>query len=385
MKTRIAIAMSGGVDSSAAAALLRDAGHDVVGLSMQLWNQERLPELKAKAGIQTSGHCCSLDDLYDARRVADHLGLPFYVVNFGAQFEERVVKNFVGNYFLGRTPIPCVECNNIFKFDLLMNRALQLGAEKLATGHYAQIRHNPATQRYELWRGADRAKDQSYFLFGMTQAQLVRTEFPLGHLTKPEVRAIARLKNLPTRDKPESQEICFVPGNDYAGFIEAYRAELARRFEETSERISPEANGEEGEMVMQDGTVLGRHRGVHHFTVGQRKGLGVALGRPLYVLAIDPRSRRVTVGEESELMRRRLLARDVNWIAIPDLSAPRRVQTKIRNKHEAAPGVVSKGEQGEIVMTFDEPQRAITPGQACVFYDGDLVVGGGWIEKSLDG
>lgn len=376
--------MSGGVDSSTAAALLLDAGHDVVGLSMQLWDQERLPELKARAGIQSSGHCCSLDDLHDARRVAEYLGFPFYVINFGEQFEARVVKPFIGEYFQGRTPIPCVECNNVFKFDLLRTRALQIGADRLATGHYARVRYNRASGRHELLKGVDTSKDQSYFLFGMTQEQLSQTEFPLGHLTKPVVREIAASRNLPTHEKPESQEICFVPGGAYSDFIEAYRAEITAGNDADSGSVPRDDNGLAGEITLRDGTVLGRHRGVHHFTVGQRKGLGVALGRPLYVISIDPVTRRVVVGDDAELMHRRARVCDVNWISLDVLKGPRSVSAKIRNRHEPAEGVVSNSGDGSVVMTFNEPQRAITPGQACVFYEGDLVVGGGWIGKALN-
>jgi tRNA-uridine 2-sulfurtransferase len=384
MSKRIAVAMSGGVDSSTAAALLLEAGHEVVGLSMQLWNQERLPELKAKAGIKTSGHCCSLDDLHDARRVAEFLGFPFYVVNFGEQFEATVVQPFIGDYLRGRTPIPCVECNNVFKFDLLRTRALQIGADKLATGHYARVRYNPASGRYELLRGVDSSKDQSYFLFGMTQEQLAQAEFPLGSLTKPAVREIAAARKLPTHEKPESQEICFVPGGAYSDFIEAYHTALAREAEAESASTAWEDDKLAGEIALHDGTVLGRHRGIHHFTVGQRKGLGVALGRPLYVISIDPETRRVVVGGEAELMHRGVRVRDVNWISMGALKEPRRITAKIRNKHEAGMGVVSRGSQGSVTMTFDEPQRAITPGQACVFYEDDLVVGGGWIDQALE-
>ncbi|MFI5173848.1 MAG: tRNA 2-thiouridine(34) synthase MnmA [Terriglobia bacterium] len=383
MSRRIAIAMSGGVDSSTAAALLLDAGREVVGLSMQLWNQERLPELKAKAGIQSSGHCCSLDDLHDARRVAEYLGFPFYVVNFGEQFEARIVQPFIGDYLQGRTPIPCVECNNVFKFDLLRTRALQIGADKLATGHYARVRYNRASGRHELQKGADSSKDQSYFLFGMTQEQLAQTEFPLGPLTKPAVREIAAARKLPTHEKPESQEICFVPGRAYADFIEAYRSEIARANPAETATLALDDDKLAGEITLRDGTVLGRHRGVHHFTVGQRKGLGVALGRPLYVISIDPEARRVIVGDDAELMHCRVRVRDVNWISMAALKEPRSLSAKIRNKHEAAKGVVSRGSDGSVTMTFDEPQRAITPGQACVFYEDDLVVGGGWIERAL--
>lgn len=384
MKDGIAIAMSGGVDSSTAAALLMEAGHEVVGLSMQLWNQERLPELKTKVGIKSSGHCCSLDDVYDARRVADHLGFPFYVVNFGEQFEARVVRSFVGDYFMGQTPIPCVECNNVFKFDLLLNRALQVGAKKLATGHYARIRFNARSARYELLRGVDLAKDQSYFLFGLTQDQLAQAHFPLGDLTKGEVREMARSRNLPTHEKPESQEICFVPGGRYADFIEAYREEMAHTPWQQNIPLPTSGENPSGEVVLSDGTFLGRHRGVHHFTVGQRKGLGIAIGRPLYVISIDPKTRRVVVGDDSELMHRILRVRDVNWISVESLAKPLRVAAKIRNRHEAAPGIVSRAEDGSIHMTFDEPQRAMTPGQACVFYQDEVVVGGGWIDGAMN-
>lgn len=369
--------MSGGVDSSAAASLLQEAGNDVIGVTMQLWNQDRLPQLKAQAGIRSSGHCCSLDDVYDARRVADFLGFPFYVVNFSAAFEERVVRPFVEEYGRGRTPIPCVECNNVFKFDLLLTRARQLGAEKLATGHYARIRFNETTGRHELWRGVDSSKDQSYFLFGMTQEQLARTEFPLGEMTKPEVREMARQRHLPTREKPESQEICFVPGHAYADFIAAYQAERS----ENGNGFLPDEQSS-GDVVLSDGTVVGHHQGVHHFTVGQRKGLGIAVGHPLYVLSIDSDRKQVVVGENPELLRQKVQVSDMNWISIEKLQEPMRVSAKIRNKHEAAPGMVQPRPAGGAVMVFDEPQRAITPGQACVFYHNDVVIGGGWIDAA---
>src|SRR6266849_6111095 len=300
----IAVAMSGGVDSSTVAALLQQQGHPVIGLTMQLWNQRRLPELQRDGPAQH--RCCSLDDVYDAKRVAQHLNFPHYVVNFEQQFEERVVRPFVDQYLAGRTPIACTNCNTDVKFEPLLRMARQIGAARLATGHYARIRKNEQTRRWELWRARDDNKDQSYFLWGLSQDQLARSEFPLGELSKDEVRAVARRASLPVADKPESMELCFVPNGNYVQFIEAY----------SRDRGAPLSQNE-GEIVTEDGAVVGRHNGVHQFTIGQRKGLGFAAGKPLYVLAIDRGTNRVVVGDDESLRTTTSEVQEVNWIAPP--------------------------------------------------------------------
>ena len=358
--------MSGGVDSSTVAALLARQGQRVVGLTMQLWNQRRLPEVASEAA---TGRCCSLDDVYDARRVAEQIGIPFYVVNFEQQFEERVVAPFVREYLAGRTPVPCTLCNNFIKFDTFLEMADAVGARQIATGHYARITRNSETGRYELRRATDTAKDQTFFLFGLTQEQLARSIFPLGGMAKPEVRALARELGVPVAEKGESYEICFVPNGDHAAFIEAYHREKG---------LAPPAPG--GEVVASDGRTLGRHTGAHRFTIGQRRGVGVAAGEPLYVIATDPDSQRVTLGRSDALLRAELTARDVNWVSIEGMVAPVRAQVRIRHRHAAAPATIYPAARGKVTARFDEPQRAVTPGQAAVFYDGDLVLGGGWIE-----
>jgi tRNA-specific 2-thiouridylase len=363
----IAVAMSGGVDSSTVAALLAREGRAVIGLTMQLWNQRRLPEL---AGAGAAGRCCSLDDVYDARRVAEQIGIPYYVVNFEEQFEESVVKPFVEEYLAGRTPIPCTLCNNFIKFDRFLEMADSVGAHRIATGHYARIRYDQASDRWQLLRAVDGTKDQTYFLFGLTQRQLARTLFPLGGLTKPEVRELARGMGLAVAAKGDSQEICFVPNGDYAAFLAAYLKETGVAVELTR-----------GEIVTSGGRKLGEHEGVHHFTIGQRRGLGVATGEPLYVIATDPKTQRVTVGGNDELLRAGFTARDVNWISIAGLAGATHAQVKIRNKHAAAPATLqATGDAGRVEVVFDAAQRAVTPGQGAVFYDGDVVLGGGWIE-----
>ena len=371
----IAVAMSGGVDSSAVAAMLRAEGRNVIGLTMQLWNQRRLAGYEGMPE-SVQGRCCSIDDVYDARRVAETLGIPYYVVNHEERFERDVVRPFVEEYLAGRTPIPCSLCNNHLKFDQLLIVAQQIGAGQIATGHYAQVVFDEQLNRWLLKRPADRSKDQTYFLFGLTQEQLSRTLFPLGGMTKPEVRELARKHKLVIAEKPDSQEICFVPGGDYKRFLEAYLSEQGDR--PTS--ISGEAFA--GEMVTTDGKVIGEHAGVHNFTVGQRKGLGVATGSPLYVIQIKNDTRQVVVGKDEELYSRTLSARRVNLISTPELREPMRVAVKIRHKHQPAPAVIESAGPDEVRVTFDEPQRALTPGQAAVFYDGDIVVGGGWIETS---
>jgi len=363
----IAVAMSGGVDSSTVAAMLRADGHSVIGLTMQLWNQRRLA---GREGMPESvqGRCCSLDDVYDARGVAQAIGIPYYVVNHEERFEREVVRPFVAEYLSGRTPIPCSLCNNHLKFDQLLIVARQIGADTLATGHYAQVEFDDQRGRWLLKRPTDTAKDQTYFLFGLTQEQLTRTIFPLGGMTKPDVRELARKLGLALAEKPDSQEICFVPGGDYKRFLDAYLAEQGESLPDTS-----------GELVTTSGEVVGEHRGIHNFTVGQRKGLGVATGSPLYVIQINGEKGQVVVGNNEDLYTRTLRARRVNLISVAALTEPMRVGVKIRHRHEPAPAMLEKSGEDEVLVTFDEPQRAVTPGQASVFYDGDVVVGGGWI------
>jgi len=363
----IAVAMSGGVDSSTVAAMLRAEGHDLIGLTMQLWNQRRLA---GREGMpeQVTGRCCSLDDVYDARRVAQQIGIPYYVVNHEDRFEHDVVRPFVEEYLSGRTPIPCSLCNNHLKFDQLLMVARQIGAEHVATGHYARVSYDGARGRWLLKRPADLSKDQTYFLFGLTQDQLSNTLFPLGNMTKAQVRELARKHGLALAEKPDSQEICFVPGGDYKRFIDAYLAEQGESLPDTA-----------GELVTADGRVIGEHSGIHNFTVGQRKGLGVATGSPLYVIQISGANKQVIVGGDEHLYSRTLHTRRVNLISVDDLLEPMRVWVKIRHRHEPAPATIERAGEDEILVTFDQPQRAITPGQAAVFYDGEIVVGGGWI------
>ena len=363
----IAVAMSGGVDSSTVAAMLRAEGHNVVGLTMQLWNQRRLAGHEGMPEAVT-GRCCSIDDVYDARRVAETVGIPYYVVNHEERFEREVVRPFVAEYLSGRTPIPCSLCNNHLKFDQLLTVARQIGADAVATGHYARVEFDEPRGRWLLKRPTDRSKDQTYFLFGLTQEQLGRTLFPLGGMTKPEVRELARKHGLALAEKPDSQEICFVPGGDYKKFLDAYLAEQGGSLPDTA-----------GELVTTDGHAIGEHGGIHNFTVGQRKGLGVATGSPLYVLQIKGDKHEVVVGDQEQLYSKTLLAKRINLISVDDLCEPMRVGVKIRHRHEPASATMEKTGADEILVTFDEPQRAITPGQAAVFYDSDVVVGGGWI------
>jgi tRNA-specific 2-thiouridylase len=365
----VAVAMSGGVDSSTVAALLLQHRRPVVGLTMQLWNQRRLPELQGDGPAQH--RCCSLDDVYDAKRVAQHLNFPHYVVNFEEQFERRVVRPFVEQYLAGRTPIACTNCNTDVKFEPLLRMARQIGAERLATGHYARIRKDKRSGRFQLLRARDDSKDQSYFLWGLRQEQLSRSEFPLGELTKEQVRELARSVKLPVAEKPESMELCFVPNGNYVQFIQAYAREDRRPLKD-----------QEGDIVTEDGTVLGRHSGVHNYTVGQRKGLGFTTGKAIYVLAIDPEKNRVVVGEDLALRASQFEIENVNWVSIEEPAAPLRARVKIRHKHEPAAATVEALPGLRARITFDEPQRAITPGQAAAIYDGDVVIGGGWIEKN---
>ena len=367
----IAVAMSGGVDSSAVAALLHAQGHPLVGLTLQLWNQRRLAANYADLGLPETvpqGRCCSIDDVYDARHVAEHLNIPYYLVNAQDRFEAEVVRPFVSEYLAGRTPIPCTLCNNHLKFDQLLLTARQIGAERIATGHYARNHYDEARGRWILSRPADKSKDQTYFLFGLTQDQLSRTLFPLGEMQKPAVREMAAGHGLELAQKPDSQEICFIPGGSYQSFLTAYLAEQGETLPDSS-----------GELIATSGEVVGRHEGIHSFTVGQRKGLGLSSPDALYVLKIHPDSHKVEVGPDDQLLSTRLTANRLNWVSIPEPTEPIRVTIKIRHRHEPAPATLRVTAPDTIEAIFDEPQRAITPGQSAVFYQGDEVAGGGWI------
>ena len=354
---RVVVAMSGGVDSSVAAALLTREGHEVIGLSMQLYDHSG----SHADGEVRFGSCCTIDDLHDARRVARQLGIPHYIVNFERQFDETVVSNFVREYASGRTPIPCVHCNGDLKFATLAARAEGLGAGLVATGHYARV--EAINGRYLLKRGVDPAKDQSYFLFTLTQDQLAHALFPVGALDKPAVRALARELDLAVSDKPDSHEICFVADGDHNAFLETHGA--AR---------TP------GAIRDVDGRVVGTHDGVHRFTVGQRKGLGLSSGIRLYVVNIDATEGAVTVGPRQALERTTLTASGVNWIAGTPPPAGARVTAQIRHRHREAAAIIDPVGDDRVTAVFDEAQYAVSPGQAVVFYDGDVVVGGGWID-----
>jgi tRNA-specific 2-thiouridylase len=369
---RIVVAMSGGVDSSVAAALLAEQGHDVIGVSMQLYPstpRDEAPGLvvgrsgQVTTAVEKWGTCCTIDDLYDARRVAATIGIPHYIVNFESQFGEHVISNFVREYVSGRTPIPCSHCNSDLKFAELLDRARAYDADRLATGHYARIVAD-GSGRYRLYRGADTSKDQTYFLFSLTQDQLARAAFPVGELDKDTVREHARRLNLHVTAKPDSQEICFVPDGDYAAFVERKAPEAARP----------------GTIVNHEGRVLGTHAGVHRYTIGQRKGLGLSTSEPLYVLEIKPDSAQVVVGSRDSLGRAQLTASEVNWVSGVAPSDWLRISAQIRHRHAAAPARVRRTVEGRAEVEFDAPQTAITPGQAVVFYDGDEVLGGGWID-----
>jgi tRNA-specific 2-thiouridylase len=367
---KIAVAMSGGVDSSAAAAILKEQGHELVGFTMQLWDQRRGINVDEN-GDELPSRCCSLDDVYDARRVAEELGFPFYVLNLERDFERDVVQPFVTSYLNGETPIPCVSCNSRLKFASLDRLAASLGCEKVATGHYARVEFDGATKRYKLLCGLNRQKDQSYFLWELTQDQLSRALFPLGEMSKPEARDAARQHGLAVAEKKESQEICFVPDGDYAGFIDRYL-----EAEDETERV-PGA----GEIVDTAGRVIGGHTGIHRYTIGQRRGIGIADERPLYVISLEAEKNRVTVGSREELLSREFTAAGVNWISLEDPREPVQAEVRIRYRHMPALASITPLADHRVRVIFDEPQRAITPGQATVFYRGDEVAGGGWIVR----
>lgn len=354
---KVVVGMSGGVDSSVAAYLLKEQGYDVIGVTMQIWQDEE------QAVQEENGGCCGLSAVDDARRVAAALDIPYYVMNFKKEFKEHVIDYFVEEYQNGRTPNPCIACNRYVKWESLLQRSLSIGAEYIATGHYARV-VQLENGRYTLRRSATLAKDQTYALYNLTQEQLRRTLMPVGEYAKEEVRAIAEKINLRIANKPDSQDICFVPDGDYASYIE----------EEAGVKVP------EGDFVLTDGTVIGRHKGITHYTVGQRKGLGLALGYPAFVLEIRPTTNEVVIGTREESMTTQLRARNLNFMAIEDLTEPLHVFTKIRYNHKGAWCTIEKTGEDEVVCTFDEPQRAVTPGQAVVFYDGEYVLGGGTIQ-----
>ncbi len=361
MAERIVVGMSGGVDSSVAAALLVAQGYDVVGVTMRVW-----PWQESAEPTKRFGSCCGTEAVDDARQVARTLGIPYYLLNMEQEFDRAVVSRFAGEYRAGRTPVPCVTCNSDLKFGSLLGRALAWDAVAVATGHYARVTRDPATGRWLLLRARDAEKDQTDFLWPLTQAQLAAARFPVGELTKEQVRAHARGLGLVTAEKPESQEICFVPDDDYRGFLKKREPAMFRP----------------GPIVDRRGTVLGTHGGVAGYTIGQRKGLGLASGRALYVVELDAERNTIVVGGVADLERDRLVVRATNFIAVDPPVEPMRVEAKIRHKHQPAAAIVHALEGDAAEVIFDEPQRAITPGQSVVFYQGECVVGGGVIERS---
>ena len=364
-KKTVAVAMSGGVDSSVAAALLKDSGYNVIGLTMQLWDFSSVG-----GNVYHEGACCSVETMYDARSVCHSLGIPHYVIDVRQEFEQYVIDNFENEYLKGRTPNPCILCNSKIKWDVLLKKAIELDCDFFATGHYARVDFDSASGRYCLKRGIDSSKDQAYALWGLSQDQLQRTIFPLGNFTKTEVRDIAASLNLKTKDKKESQEICFVPDDNYPRFLKEKHPGLATKLNE-------------GEITDQQGNVLGRHQGYPFYTIGQRRGLGIAVGKPVYVTEIDPKTNRIIVGEKEDLHDRGLLANHVNWIAIGQLTAPLQVEAQIRYNDPGRPATVFPDQNGYVKVIFDTYHQAVTPGQSVVFFNDDNVVGGAVIDRAL--
>jgi len=356
-KPKVVVGMSGGVDSSMAAALLQEEGYDVIGITLQIWEA---------TGPEVEGGCCSNSAIDDARRVAFILGIPHYVMNFRSYFKETVVDYFTQSYLAGETPNPCLACNKHVKFGEMLRKARGLGAEYIATGHYAQVLRDPESERFLLTTSADPRKDQTYALYMLTQEQLAHTLFPLADYPKEQIRKMANERGLGVGNKPDSQEICFVPDDNYASFVQ----------ERSPGLIKP------GQFVDLAGNYLGRHQGIIHYTVGQRKGLGVTFGKPMFVVGLNPQTNEVVLGENSDVFTDTLWAIDLNWISIPYLKEPLKVKAKIRYNSSGAQATIYPGKTGadqEVMVRFDEPQRAVTPGQAIVFYQGNIVVGGGTI------
>lgn len=357
-KKTVVVGMSGGVDSSVAAYLLKQQGYDVIGVTMQIWQEED------HCQVEQEGGCCGLSAVEDARRVADQLDIPYYVMNFRSEFQEYVIDYFVQEYRQGRTPNPCIACNRYVKWESLLHKSLAIGADYIATGHYARI-HQLPNGRYTICRSGAARKDQTYALYNLTQQQLQHTLFPIGEYEKTKIREIAEEAGLQVAHKPDSQEICFVPDGDYASFIER----------ETGVPETP------GNFVSRDGKILGRHKGISHYTVGQRKGLGIAFGEPVFVTEIRPESDEVVLGTGKDVFTRQLTAEALNCMAVDHFEKGQRVIAKIRYNHEGAPAVITDVGEDRMILTFDEPVRAVTPGQAVVLYDGENVLGGGTIVR----